>query len=519
MPKKVSIIGAGPAGLTAALEILLKSDYQVDLFDSNAIPGGISRTENYKGNKIDIGGHRFFSQSTRIMNWWKSILPLQGRPTSDDLRYRPNAVFPGSSEADPEKTDPVMLIRPRVSHIYFLNKFFDYPLSLSASTLAKLGFFRTAKIVMSYSKALLFRQRQEQSLEDFFINRFGSELYAIFFKEYTEKVWGVPCSAIRPEWGAQRINKLSIAKGVADALRQSFGIRDNHTESTLIRQFLYPKFGPGQLWSMVADKIAARGGRIRYNCDVTSIALQSDTAVNALSYLDKSTGISHSENSDYIMSSMPIQDLIAGLSGPVPDHVSSIAQDLHYRDFITVGVLFKNPGLSGIQETVLRELRHDTWMYIQDRSVQMGRIQIFNNWSPYLVHNPDTLWMGLEYFCQEGDSLWNKPDAEFAHFAIDELRQLKITGNAEVLDTFVIHEKKAYPAYTGSYDKMQEIRKFTDRIGNLFLIGRNGMHRYNNMDHSMMSAWAAVEALLSGSSDKTRIWNVNTEEQYQETEI
>jgi protoporphyrinogen oxidase len=371
---------------------------------------------------------------------------------------------------------------------------------------------------MSYTAAMLSRRRQEQSLEDFFINRFGRELYTIFFKGYTEKVWGVPCSAIRPEWGAQRINTLSIAKGIADALKHCLGIRSNHTETTLIRQFLYPKFGPGQLWLNVADKIAARGGRIRYHCDVTSINLQSDMTVNGLSYLDKATGISHSENSDYIMSSMPVRDLIAGLAGPVPDAVSCIAQNLHYRDFITVGVLFQNPRQSGIRNSTLQELRHDTWMYIQDRFVQMGRIQIFNNWSPYLVHNPDTLWLGLEYFCREGDSLWNKPDAELANFAIGELEHLHIAERADVLDTFVIREKKAYPAYTGSYDKMQEIRNFTDRIGNLFLIGRNGMHRYNNMDHSMMSAWAAVEALLSGSTDKTRIWNVNTEEHYQESE-
>lgn len=518
MQKKVSIIGAGPAGLTAALEILVKSDYQVDLFDSNAVPGGISRTENYKGNKIDIGGHRFFSQSPRIMKWWKSILPLQGKPAVDDLLYRPDSFFPGSSEADPEKTDHVMLIRPRISHIYFLNNFFDYPLSLSLNTLAKLGFFRTAKIAMSYSAATLLHHRQEQSLEDFFINRFGNELYNIFFKEYTEKVWGVPCSAIRPEWGAQRINTLSIAKGITEAFKHCFGIRPNHTETTLIRQFFYPKLGPGQLWSNVADKIAARGGRIRYRCDVTSINLQSDMTVNGLCYRDKSTGISHSEKSDYIMSCMPVRDLIAGLTGPVPDSVSSIAKNLHYRDFITVGVLLRNPEQSGMRNSTLRELRHDTWIYIQDRSVQMGRIQIFNNWSPYLVRNSDTLWLGLEYFCQEGDSLWNKPDAGLADFAIGELEHLRIAERADVLDSFVIHEKKAYPAYTGAYDKMQDIRNFTDRISNLFLIGRNGMHRYNNMDHSMMSAWAAVEELFSGSSDKARIWNVNTEDHYQESE-
>jgi protoporphyrinogen oxidase len=512
MRKKVVIIGAGPAGLTAARELLAKSDFEVAVYDRNTGPGGLSRTENFQGNRIDIGGHRFFSRSPRIMAWWNSLLPLQGRPSRDDIQFGRKVPLSGDPAADPEVIDRVMLVRPRLSHILFSGKFFNYPLSFDLNTLAGLGFYTAARIGGSYAAAKIGRKRQERSLEDFFINRFGKELYSLFFRDYTEKVWGVPCDRIKPEWGTQRIKNVSIARGIVDAVKNSMGIRQKHTETSLIRQFFYPKYGPGQLWSAAAEQICGLGGQVRYNCEACAIDLDKNARVNSVTFRDTTSGKEGKIIADYVFSSMPVKDLIAGMNGPVPLPVKSVASGLHYRDFLTVGILARRTGSAGTLPPVLR----DTWIYIQEKGLRLGRVQIFNNWSPYLVKDETALWLGLEYFCQEGDSLWSMSDAALSDMAIDELDKTGIAGRGDVFGSTVLRERKAYPAYTGAYDRLHEVRSFTDAIDNLFLIGRNGMHRYNNMDHSMMSAWKAVEVLLSGSIDKGPIWNVNTDSGYQE---
>jgi len=486
--KTAIIIGAGPAGLTAAYELITKTDIKPIIYEASDDIGGISKTVNYKGNRIDIGGHRFFSKSDKIMDWWKNILPLQ------------NGI-------DPEKTDKIMLIRNRLSRIFFLRKFFDYPISLNYETIKNLGIKRLIKIGFSYINIRLFPIKEEKSLEDFFINRFGKELYLTFFKDYTEKVWGTSCKEIKPEWGAQRIKGLSITAAIKHAVKSIFskqGLEQKNTETSLINKFMYPKLGPGQLWEEVLKIIKEKGGEIYLNNKITGIKSEEDK-ITKVSIKDK-TGEIKTQKADYFFSTMPVKDLIQGLND-VPEEVKRVARGLIYRDFMTVGLLLKKMKVDNIQ---------DNWIYIQERDVKIGRIQVFNNWSPYLVNNKNNIWLGLEYFCNEGDELWSKTDKEFAEFAIDELEKIDMIEKEDVIDNIVIKMPKTYPAYFGSYDEFNIIRNFTDKFDNLFLIGRNGMHRYNNSDHSMMTAIVAVENIINNRKDKSNIWNVNTEEEYHE---
>lgn len=522
--KKIAIIiGAGPAGLTAAYELLKKTDIKPVILESTGELGGIARTINYKGNRIDIGGHRFFSKSDRVMKWWQNILPLQAAPsggkTAVTISYqnKNRQVNLPANGPNPETEDKVMLVRSRLSRIFYLRKFFDYPVSLNLRTIGNLGFMRLVKIGFSYLKALLFPV-EEKSLEDFFINRFGRELYLTFFKDYTEKVWGVPCNEIEPEWGAQRIKGLSITKAllhmVSEIFRSQKDIEQKNIETSLIQQFLYPKFGPGQMWEEVAKQITALGGEIHFHSPVTILNCEGKNITSVLAKNEK-TGETKSFTGDYFFSTMPVKDLVLGLRPGAPAKLSEIAKNLKYRDFITVGLLLT--GLKVHDKGHSTNLIADNWIYIQELDVKVGRLQIFNNWSPYMVLDKKLVWIGLEYFCNEGDELWNMEEQAFKHFAIAELAKINIIDPKDVLDGVVIKMPKAYPAYFGSYGQFSEIKDYTDGFANLFLVGRNGMHKYNNQDHSMLTAMLAVENIINGVTSKNNLWQVNTEEEYHES--
>jgi protoporphyrinogen oxidase len=519
--KTAIIIGAGPAGLTAAYELLSKTDIKPTIYEMSGEIGGICKTINYNGNRIDIGGHRFFSKSDRVMQWWENILPLQAVPSKDDLILRRHIpVSKKMSARDLEKTDRVMFIRRRLSRIFFMRKFFNYPVSLNFSTFSQLGFIRIVKILISYIKIRLSPIAEEKSLEDFFINRFGRELYQTFFKDYTEKVWGVSCNKIKPEWGAQRIKGLSVKEALLHAMKNIVlkdpSISQKKTETSLIEQFLYPKYGPGQMWEEVANIVKARGGEIHLMHRV--IGLKADiNKIIEIRIEDQITGEVKTQQGDYFFSTMPVKELIEYFDGNVPQQVTQVAQGLRYRDFITVGLLLKKLKIKN--DTNIRTVNNiipDNWIYIQEKDVKLARLQIFNNWSPYMVKDKNTVWLGLEYFCDEGDELWNKSDNDFSKFAMDELSQIGIIDVEDVLDSIVIRMPKTYPAYFGSYDHFDVIRKFTDSFENLFLIGRNGMHRYNNQDHSMLTAMAAVENIINNVKSKNNIWDINIEKEYHE---
>jgi protoporphyrinogen oxidase len=524
--KTAIIIGAGPAGLTAAYELLEKTDVKPIVFERDDDVGGLSRTVNYKGNRMDIGGHRFFSKSDRVMQWWENILPIERStdPATDAFRItyqnRSRPISVSANGADPGATDRVMLIRPRVSRIFFQRKFFSYPVSLSVATLKNLGLLQTIKIGLSYVQVRLFPRREERSLEDFFINRFGRELYLTFFKDYTEKVWGVPCDQIKPEWGAQRVKGLSIAKAILHALRKQVSsdgsLEQKASETSLIERFLYPKLGPGQMWQEVAEIVRHKGAEIHLQRSIVGLRTDGNRVVS-VEVEDTATGRREVHEGDFFFSTMAVKDLIRALAPKVPAEVSGVAEGLVYRDFITVGLLLRKLKVRGEQRPGMPEgLVPDNWIYVQERDVKIGRLQVFNNWSPFLVRDPDTVWLGLEYFCNEGDELWRMSDGEFVRFAAAELAKIDIIDAADVLDGVVIRVPKTYPAYFGTYDRFDAIRRFTDGIENLFLIGRNGMHRYNNQDHSMLTAMTAVENVRDGLVSKDNIWAVNTEEDYHE---
>ena len=532
--KTAIIIGAGPAGLTAAYELLDKTDIKPIIYEKSMDIGGISKTINYKGNRIDIGGHRFFSKSERVMNWWMNILPLQGAPAKDDLAI--GRKIPISKEflkhdlgcvetkefpaPDPELVDEVMLNRSRLSRIFFLRKFFNYPISLNYTTFSNLGIKQTIKIGLSYLKTSVTQIEPENSLEDFFINRFGVELYLTFFKDYTEKVWGVTCGQITAEWGSQRIKGLSIKNAILHAFKKRLNsdnsISQRDVETSLIGQFIYPKHGPGQLWEEVAKFITDNGGEIHHLNTVVGIE-SSENRLNTIKVLEESTGEFKRIEGDYFFSTMPVKDLIDSFEEKLPCDVCEVAEGLMYRDFITVGLLLNELKIKNKTKLdTVNDLVPDNWIYIPERDVKIGRLQIFNNWSPYLVKDDTKVWIGLEYFCNEGDDMWNMSDENFTDFAIKELEKIDIIDATEVIDSVVIKVQKTYPVYFGTYNKFDIIKNFTDSFENLFLIGRNGMHRYNNMDHSMLTAMTAVENIKNCIKTKENIWNINAEEEYHE---
>jgi protoporphyrinogen oxidase len=481
--------------------------------------GGISRTVNYKGNRIDIGGHRFFSKSDRVMQWWLNILPMQTTDTPDTritYQHQTTTVPAPAQTADPHSEDRVMLVRSRKSRIYFMRQFFAYPITLSGDTIRRLGIFKTIRIGLSYFRALLFPIRNEKNLEEFFINRFGRELYLTFFKSYTEKVWGIECKEISAEWGAQRIKGLSIYKTVTHILKKVFGrrkkdISQKDVETSLIEQFLYPKFGPGQMWEEVASKVRKLGGQILTHWAVNGIERRGH-AIAAVIATNTETGEVRRFEGEYFFSTMPVKELVASMNPPAPNNIQEISDGLVYRDFITVGVLCSRIKL----REASGELVKDNWIYIQEPDVLVGRLQIFNNWSPSMVSDPDKIWIGLEYFCNETDSLWQKTDADMIALAKKELAEMNILDPQDVVDATVIRMPKTYPAYFGSYNRFPEIIKWVDQFDNLFLVGRNGMHKYNNQDHSMLTAMTAVDNIIGNVRSRDNLWALNTEQEYHE---
>ena len=581
--RKVVIIGAGPAGLTAALEFERRTAIRPVMLEASGEIGGISRTIRYNGNRMDIGGHRFFSKSDRVMQWWLELMPpvegdqpvseagkpveisYQGKqrelPTRSRTREVPvpahlqeepplrglgpleietstevtdatghelsghdghtDTVLPVS---EPEDADHIMLIRPRKSRIYYLRKFFDYPITLTGTTISNLGVVRMSKVGVSYMLSRFRKITPERSLEDFLINRFGRELYLTFFKSYTEKVWGTPCNQISAEWGAQRIKGLSLTTAVKHFVKKTVkgkpkgdagnDIAQKGTDTSLIERFLYPKFGPGQLWEHVADKVVDGGGEIRMNVLVDRIFTEGNrvTGVETVDAEGKRTRV----EGEFYMSTMPMRDLVRALAAggtAIPDNVREVSEGLQYRDFITVGVLANRLDVKEADGSLIR----DTWIYIQEPDVLLGRLQIFNNWSPYMVADPSKVWIGLEYFCYETDPLWQMPDDELKRFAAGELEKIGILKTREVTDSHVVRVPKTYPAYFGTYSRFDELKRWIDGFDNLFLVGRNGMHKYNNQDHSMLTAMAVVDQLAAGKPvDKTALWSINTEQEYHE---
>jgi protoporphyrinogen oxidase len=521
MARTAVIIGAGPAGLTAAFELLKNSDIKPIVLEKSEAMGGISRTINYKGNRIDIGGHRFFSKSDTVMDWWLKMMPVQatasGEAQTIAYQNKERSVGTSAEGPDPEKEDLVMLLRERTSRIYYLRKFFDYPIRLSAQTLTNLGVTRTLKIGVSYVKAAALPIPNEKNLEQFLINRFGKELYLTFFKSYTEKVWGTACHDISAEWGAQRIKGLNITKAITNAVQRIFRKKDvaqKSTETSLIEQFLYPKYGPGQMWEECARRVKELGGEILTGQEVQRLLFK-DGKVSAVVVKDAATGQERTVEGDYFISTMPVRELVNALDTQVPANVKEVSDGLVYRDFMTVGLLLKDLKLKDPTDRGAKLVR-DNWIYVQEPEVQVGRLQIFNNWSPYMVEDKSKVWIGLEYFCFETDALWRMPDAEMIALAKDELERIDIIDKSAVEDAVVIRQPKTYPAYFGSYERFDEVRSYLDAIDNLFLVGRNGMHKYNNQDHSMLTAMAAAQNIIAGRTDKANIWAVNTEMEYHE---
>ena len=516
MLKKVLIIGAGPAGLTAAYELLDKSsEFEVTILEESNMIGGISRTVNYKGNRMDMGGHRFFSKVPEVNAWWEKMLPAQGAlPMDDILLDRTSTIVEGGP--DPEKTDRVMLRRNRLSRIFFNSKFFDYPVSLKLETIKNMGLCTTIVVGCSYLKTVI-HKRPENSLEDFYINRFGKKLYSMFFENYTENLWGRHPSEISPEWGAQRVKGLSIKAVLKDIFGKAFNKKNRVVETSLIEEFAYPKLGPGQLWELTADEIRKKGGSILMNAKVIRIEKDQANNITGLVYLKDGQEVSVS--GDCVISSMPVKDLVNGMND-VPEKYRKIADGLPYRDYMTVGVLV--PRLKIKNETKIKTIGNivpDNWVYVHDKKVKMGRFQVYNNWSPYMVKDiQHSVWLGLEYFCNEGDEMWSMSDDEFAAMAIDEMVTMGlIPEKKEVMDFHVERVKKAYPAYFDTYEHMDELREYLNSIPNLYCVGRNGQHRYNNIDHSMCTSFETVKNILSGIQKKDNIWNVNTEKEYHES--
>lgn len=474
---KVIVIGAGPAGLTAAHELLRdgSGEFEVVILEETKTVGGISRTVNYRGNRMDMGGHRFFSKVGLVNDWWR------------------------------ERLGKDFVKRKRLSRILFEGKFFDYPISLSMRTLKTMGFLTTVQVGVSYLRSVV-KRRPEKTLEDFYVNRFGRKLYEMFFENYTENLWGRHPSEIDPEWGAQRAKGLSVGAILRDMGAKLVKKEGRKVETSLIEEFWYPKLGPGQMWEKVLEEVKEMGGEIVMEAKVVEVRREKNR-VTGVGY--EKDGKKVFVSGDVVISSMAMRDLVEAMND-VPKECVRIAKGLPYRDYMTVGVLFK-------KEALAKKLE-DNWIYVHDTRVKLGRLQIYNNWSQGLVKEPKkTVWMGLEYFCDEGDELWKMRDEDFARMATSELRMTGLLKDgAEALDWHVERVKKAYPAYFDTYEEIGKLRKYLDKTENLFLVGRNGQHRYNNMDHSMCTAFEAVKNIKANVLRKDNVWAVNTEKEYHE---
>jgi protoporphyrinogen oxidase len=476
MKTNVAIIGAGPAGLTAAY-LLAKNDVSVTVLESDPVyVGGISRTATYKGFHFDIGGHRFFSKSKEVNDLWQEILPHD------------------------------MLERPRSSRIYYDGKFFAYPLK-AFEALTKLGVFRSVLCVLSWLKARLFPMRNPNNFEDWVSNQFGKRLFNTFFKSYTEKVWGMSCREISADWAAQRIKGLSLGSAIKNALFPQRQSKDSSKViKTLINSFKYPRKGPGMMWEACAGKTTALGGAIEMGCHVTRCAYDDAKGSWTVFYKDRS-GSEVALESEHVISSAPMRELVNGLSPAISERTKRAASSLKYRDFLTVMLILKN-----------RDAFDDNWIYIHDPSVKVGRIQNFRSWSPEMVSDPDKACYGLEYFCFEHDGLWDSTDEDLIALAKRELVQIGLAHEGDVLDGCVVRQKKAYPVYDDDYAAhVETIREELEtRFPNLHLVGRNGMHKYNNQDHAMMTAMLCAENILANTK-LYDLWQVNGDAEYHES--
>jgi protoporphyrinogen oxidase len=470
MPETIApiVIGAGPAGLTAAYE-LSKAGITSVVLEKDNVVGGLSRTVNYKGYHFDIGGHRFFTKVQPVEAMWREVL-----------------------------TNGQFLRRSRLSRIYYNKKFFYYPLRASNALLG-LGIWNSALIFLSYLRAQLFPEKPEDTFEQWISNRFGKRLYRIFFKTYTEKVWGIPCNQIMAEWAAQRIKGLSLLEAVKSALIQKQQSKSSVIK-TLIDAFDYPELGPGMMWETVQRLVENQGTEVRLKAGVERIRW-SKGAVQGLDIVVD--GKPETIEGTHFISTMPIRELIQKLDPPAPEEVLRAANALNYRDFLTVALIVNK-----------KELFPDNWIYIHDPDVKVGRIQNFKNWSPSMVPDPEKTCLGLEYFCFEGDGLWTTSDADLIELGRKELGILGLASPAEINDGSVVRMPKAYPVYDGTYaESLKVVREFLDSIPNLQVVGRNGMHKYNNQDHSMLTAMLAVKNILGASYD---LWQVNADSEYHE---
>lgn len=524
MKKNVFIIGAGPAGLTTAYTLLKEdkeNEYNVTIIEESDKVGGISKTiELGDGYLVDTGIHRFFSKSKIINDMWNELLPLQSKPAYDDIILEKERKFPQNG-SDPEKDEKSMLIKDRVTRILYNKKFFDYPVSLSIDTLKKLGCIKLIKVGCTYLSSCIVK-KEETSLENFYINRFGLELYNTFFKNYTTKVWGISPSEISADWGAQRVKKISISEIFKDVIRKKFNNKNSkNTETSLIEEFIYPKLGAGQVWQVMADKIEEMGGKIILNSKVIGV-IKEKNEIKKVEYLSKMK--KNDADVDILISSMPIKDLFVaiGKENVEDNNIYELAVNLPYRDFIVVYLLTDKLKLKNTTNIKTPgNIIPDDWIYIQEDSVKMGRMQIFNNWSPYLFKNKKEIseksLISLEYFASEGDELWKKSEESMINFALAEAKEIgiiEVDANIELSKSIKI--SKAYPSYFGTYKDMEKIKKWLNKIDNLYCVGRNGQHRYNNMDHSMLTGIEVANNILNGVSDRSNIWNINTEKEYHE---
>ena len=474
---KAVIVGGGPAGLTAAYELSKQNAPVVVLEGDPEYVGGISRTVNYKGYRFDIGGHRFFSKSREVEDLWTEI-----------------------AGAD-------MLDRPRSSRIYYCGQFYTYPLK-PFEALSKLGLMESARCMLSFAKARLHPIPNPKSFEDWVVNQFGERLFRIFFKTYTEKVWGMKCQEISADWAAQRIKGLSLGSAIKHALLPKRKPKNNdrtQVVKTLIDTFRYPRLGPGMMWEACTAKIRQLGGQVLLGHRATGCRFDSARNVWMVTTRD-ANGQSDEFCGEHLISSMPIRELVAQLQPAPPEEARRAAQSLRYRDFLTVGLIVHDQGRFT-----------DNWIYIHDPSVQVGRVQNYKSWSPEMVPDPAHSSYGLEYFCFEGDGLWTSPDEQLIALAKKEIQQINLANAANIVDGVVIRQKKAYPVYDDAYQQhVDTVRAALEKqFPTLHLVGRNGMHKYNNQDHAMMTAMLTARNILAGKRQYD-VWAVNQDAEYHE---
>lgn len=508
IPKKIVIIGAGPAGLTAAYELAKSQKYSICILEAEHSVGGISKTVRHQDNLIDIGGHRFFSHSKKVLDWWLQFLPIVDTTSHMEISYHQERQ--SLDEVILQKSEEAMLIRSRKSRIYFKKQLIDYPLKLNLRLLIALGLGSSARIMLGILRSRISPMKEVKNLEEFFINNFGKELYEIFFKEYTEKVWGKPCTELSADWGKQRIKTLKIRDIVLHSvLKWVMPQRKFKSQArTLTEKFLYPSKGPGMLWEKVADECQKMGVTLTKGSKVDGLHFQ-DNLVKSVSY-SCHENLPQEMECDAIFSTMPINDLIRSMQTDIPSAVVSVSQSLEYRDFIIVGLELRE--LELLPEKG-KKMVEDNWLYIQDTGVKVGRLQLFNNWSPFMTTG-DHAWIGAEYFCKKGDEVWSMTDEALVDFALSELDSIGILSKHNFVSGKVVKCPKAYPSYTGSYNQLHLVQDFLESIPNLFLMGRNGLHKYNNQDHSMLTAFKAVELFEKNSNSKEEIWAIHSDDEY-----